>query len=302
MRSSLDCAPTCAQLNHRKARQIDRERRLRPLKDDPLILAQLKEFDGSDSSPIYVSLNGTVFDLSATADVYGSGKSYNIFTGKDGSKGELNEADRKVVDDWYGFSQNDTQAPIMTIRRPYIPGWRADYGHIHPRLSEQPENCTHHQSSSNVGRSRAIHTVASSVPRGRTGAVMSFGKGLLRCDSSAYIRVAERLNDAPPMYPMTREALQQPGLSIASGLAFACIFVLVCSSARGVLGSERRCRQAHSSDESQIQSALAAFCIIVVVGTGRVSSLSSVVVDQENRANAPMLELQLQIPEGNTCL
>ncbi|KAJ6594945.1 hypothetical protein B0H19DRAFT_918574, partial [Mycena capillaripes] len=56
-------------------------------KDDPFILAQLKEFDGSDSSPIYVSLNGTVFDLSAKADVYGSGKSYNIFPGKDGSKG-----------------------------------------------------------------------------------------------------------------------------------------------------------------------------------------------------------------------
>ncbi|KAJ7089996.1 progesterone binding protein [Mycena epipterygia] len=93
---------------------------LAPPKDDPFTLAQLKEFDGSDpSKPIYVSIKGTVFDVSAKADVYGAGRSYNIFAGKDGSKGlgmsslkeehaipdysELNEADRKVLDDWHGF-------------------------------------------------------------------------------------------------------------------------------------------------------------------------------------------------------
>ncbi|KAK7002182.1 putative steroid-binding protein 3 [Favolaschia claudopus] len=93
---------------------------LAPPKDDPFTLAQLKEFDGSNpSKPIYVSIKGTVFDVSAKADVYGSGKSYNIFAGKDGSKGlgmsslkeadavpdysELSDADRKVLDDWHGF-------------------------------------------------------------------------------------------------------------------------------------------------------------------------------------------------------
>ncbi|KAJ7824810.1 cytochrome b5 [Mycena olivaceomarginata] len=71
---------------------------------------QLKEFDGSDASkPIYVSIKGTVFD----------GNRYNIFAGKDGSMGlgmsslkdehavpdyrGLNDADRKVLDDWHGF-------------------------------------------------------------------------------------------------------------------------------------------------------------------------------------------------------
>ncbi|KAK7014397.1 putative steroid-binding protein 3 [Favolaschia claudopus] len=93
---------------------------LAPPKDDPFTLVQLKEFDGSDSSkPIYVSIKGTVFDVSAKADVYGSGKSYNIFAGKDGSKGlgmsslkeehavsdysELSDAERKVLDDWHAF-------------------------------------------------------------------------------------------------------------------------------------------------------------------------------------------------------
>jgi hypothetical protein len=62
---------------------------------------------------------GTVFDVSAKVDVYGAGKSYNIFAGKDGSKGlgmsslkpehaipdysELNDADKKVLDDWHAF-------------------------------------------------------------------------------------------------------------------------------------------------------------------------------------------------------
>ncbi|KAJ7854687.1 cytochrome b5 [Mycena olivaceomarginata] len=93
---------------------------LAPPKDDPFTLEQLKEFDGSDASkPIYVSIKGTVFDVSAKADVYGQGKSYNIFAGKDGSMGlgmsslkdehavpdyrGLNDADRKVLDDWHGF-------------------------------------------------------------------------------------------------------------------------------------------------------------------------------------------------------
>ena len=62
---------------------------------------------------------GTVFDVTRKADVYGSGKSYNIFAGKDGSKGlgmsslkdehaipdfsDLPPAERKVLDDWHMF-------------------------------------------------------------------------------------------------------------------------------------------------------------------------------------------------------
>ncbi|KAJ7183868.1 cytochrome b5 [Mycena filopes] len=93
---------------------------LAPPKSDPFTLAQLKEFDGSDpSKPIYVSIKGTVFDVTPKADVYGAGRSYNIFAGKDGSKGlgmsslkeehavpdytDLNEGDRKVLDDWHAF-------------------------------------------------------------------------------------------------------------------------------------------------------------------------------------------------------
>ncbi|KAJ6521729.1 hypothetical protein B0H19DRAFT_1086381 [Mycena capillaripes] len=49
-------------------------------------LSMLKDFDGSDPSKlIYVSIKGTIFDVNAKAHVYGSGKSYNILAGKDGS-------------------------------------------------------------------------------------------------------------------------------------------------------------------------------------------------------------------------
>ncbi|KAJ7171453.1 progesterone binding protein [Mycena filopes] len=93
---------------------------LAPPKHDPFTLAELQEFDGSDASkPIYVSIKGTVFDVTPKADVYGAGRSYNIFAGKDGSKGlgmsslkpedavpdysDLSEAHRKVLNDWHAF-------------------------------------------------------------------------------------------------------------------------------------------------------------------------------------------------------
>lgn len=111
---------------------------LNPPKDDPFTLLQLKEFDGSDpSKPIYVSIKGitvpesmllstiwldmigTVFDVSHKRDVYGTGQGYNVFAGKDGSRGlgmsslkpedavpdysTLDEKDLKVLDDWHSF-------------------------------------------------------------------------------------------------------------------------------------------------------------------------------------------------------
>ncbi|TFK67153.1 cytochrome b5 [Pluteus cervinus] len=89
-------------------------------KDDVFTKEELKKFDGSDpEKPIYVAIKGTIFDVSHKRDVYGAGKSYNIFAGKDGSKGlgksslnpedavadysDLDEGARKVLDDWYIF-------------------------------------------------------------------------------------------------------------------------------------------------------------------------------------------------------
>ena len=62
---------------------------------------------------------GDVFDVTRKSDVYGPGKTYNIFAGKDGSRGlgmsslkpedavpdysTLLENEKKVLDDWHGF-------------------------------------------------------------------------------------------------------------------------------------------------------------------------------------------------------
>ena len=62
---------------------------------------------------------GTIFDVSSKADVYGQGKSYNVFAGKDGSRGlglssldaenavadysSLNEKEMVVLNDWHSF-------------------------------------------------------------------------------------------------------------------------------------------------------------------------------------------------------
>ncbi|KAG5724086.1 putative steroid-binding protein 3 [Termitomyces sp. T112] len=93
---------------------------LAPPKDDPYTTEELKKYDGSTPGlPIYVAIKGTIFDVSHKADIYGPGRSYSIFAGKDGSKGlgmsslkpedavadysGLNENDRKVLDDWHAF-------------------------------------------------------------------------------------------------------------------------------------------------------------------------------------------------------
>ncbi|KAJ7699104.1 cytochrome b5 [Mycena metata] len=120
--SSQIAIPSPAPVEEKPVKSIMQAPRedLAPPKDDPFTLAQLKEFDGSDlSKPIYVSIKGTVFDVTPKADVYGAGRSYNIFAGKDGSKGlgmsslkeehavpdyrDLSESDRKVLDDWHAF-------------------------------------------------------------------------------------------------------------------------------------------------------------------------------------------------------
>ncbi|KAJ4489964.1 cytochrome b5 [Lentinula aciculospora] len=93
---------------------------LLPPKDDSFTLEELKQYDGSvEGELIYVSIKGTVFDVSHRRDVYGAGKSYNIFAGNDGSKGlgmsslklehavpdysTLDEKDMKTLNDWHAF-------------------------------------------------------------------------------------------------------------------------------------------------------------------------------------------------------
>lgn len=50
--------------------------------------AELARYDGSDPElPIYLAINGTVFDVTANRRTYGPGGSYHVFTGADASRG-----------------------------------------------------------------------------------------------------------------------------------------------------------------------------------------------------------------------
>ncbi|OWZ60802.1 hypothetical protein AYX15_06945 [Cryptococcus neoformans] len=93
---------------------------LAPPKDDPITPSELAKHDGSDPSrPIYVAIKGRVFDVSARSEMYAPGKGYNVFAGKDGSKGlgmssldakdavadysSLNESQMQTLNQWESF-------------------------------------------------------------------------------------------------------------------------------------------------------------------------------------------------------
>lgn len=49
--------------------------------------AELAQFDGTDlSKPIYVGLNGSIYDVSASPQTYGAGGGYSFFSGKDAAR------------------------------------------------------------------------------------------------------------------------------------------------------------------------------------------------------------------------
>ena len=48
--------------------------------------AELATYDGSNGRPIFIAVNGSVYDVSASPELYGPGGSYSFFTGKDGAR------------------------------------------------------------------------------------------------------------------------------------------------------------------------------------------------------------------------
>lgn len=62
---------------------------MRGLQRGPLYLTdeELSAYDGKDASkPVYIALNGTIYDVTAGRHVYGPGGSYNFFAGRDATR------------------------------------------------------------------------------------------------------------------------------------------------------------------------------------------------------------------------
>jgi predicted heme/steroid binding protein len=53
----------------------------------PMPVDILRQHDGSDGRPIYVAIKGQIYDVSAKREMYGKGSGYNVFAGKDASRG-----------------------------------------------------------------------------------------------------------------------------------------------------------------------------------------------------------------------
>ncbi|ORY23355.1 cytochrome b5-like heme/steroid binding domain-containing protein [Naematelia encephala] len=93
---------------------------LAPPKLDPISPSDLAQYDGSENGkPIYVAIKGRVFDVSPRGEMYRKGQGYNVFAGKDGSRGlgmssldpkdavpdisTLDEAQLKTLNQWEAF-------------------------------------------------------------------------------------------------------------------------------------------------------------------------------------------------------
>ncbi|KAK8862979.1 cytochrome b5 [Apiospora arundinis] len=76
-----------------------------------LTLEELAQFDGRNpEGPIYLAINGTIYDVSANRRTYGPGGSYNIFAGVDASRGFVT-----------GCFKDDRTADLRGVEQMFIP-------------------------------------------------------------------------------------------------------------------------------------------------------------------------------------
>ncbi|KAK9447599.1 cytochrome b5-like heme/steroid binding domain-containing protein [Limtongia smithiae] len=92
---------------------------LDPPKEEVFTFTELAQYNGVEHPSIYVAVKGIVFDVTKKAEVYGPGKSYSVFAGKDGSRGlaksslkledavpqidGLTDSELVVLDDWFSY-------------------------------------------------------------------------------------------------------------------------------------------------------------------------------------------------------
>ncbi|KAK3064576.1 hypothetical protein LTS18_005945, partial [Coniosporium uncinatum] len=79
----------------------------------PIILtdAELRMYDGTDvTKPIYLALNGSVYDVSASRHTYGPGGSYHFFAGRDAARAFVT-----------GCFEEDLTADLRGVENMFIP-------------------------------------------------------------------------------------------------------------------------------------------------------------------------------------
>lgn len=83
---------------------------------------ELAQCDGVRNECMWIAIMGTIFDVTANTKMYGPGKGYHVFVGKDASRAlakssleksdtestdisQLTPKEQKTLDDWYTFFQ-----------------------------------------------------------------------------------------------------------------------------------------------------------------------------------------------------
>ncbi|KAF2207218.1 hypothetical protein CERZMDRAFT_5661, partial [Cercospora zeae-maydis SCOH1-5] len=87
--------------------------------------AELKAYTGADKSkPIYLAINGTIFDVSSSPAFYGPGGHYNHFTGKDATRAWVTEC--WDTDDQFTWRLEDIHRVLETLDHWYNFFWNND--------------------------------------------------------------------------------------------------------------------------------------------------------------------------------
>lgn len=81
-----------------------------------LTLGELAKFDGSTpGSPIYVSINGSIYDVTSSARIYGPGGPYHAFSGKDSARAFVTgcyEKEDELTHDLRGLDEEEIEEQL----------------------------------------------------------------------------------------------------------------------------------------------------------------------------------------------
>ncbi|KAE8710504.1 putative steroid-binding protein 3 [Hibiscus syriacus] len=86
---------------------------------------QLLQFNGSDpSKPIYVAINGCIFDVTSGKSFYGPGGAYAMFAGKDASRAlaKMSKNEEDVCANLDGLSEKE-----MGVLNDWVKKFEAKY-------------------------------------------------------------------------------------------------------------------------------------------------------------------------------
>jgi predicted heme/steroid binding protein len=70
--------------NHEKPKELTLEKPKAPARF--YTLDELRAFNGEDDTPIYIAIQGVIYDVSAKKDFYGPGAGYHLFAGREAGR------------------------------------------------------------------------------------------------------------------------------------------------------------------------------------------------------------------------